>query len=141
MCQTTIISHSIGLIGRKSFDRHMRVVSPLFHERRGEISRLCNSLYHLCEMLHTDFPTITKDDYAIFGPELRVLINTLKALYADSKKKQEIKEGNERLRCYIEDLEELNHDILQYRVRLHNSPEMIQAMSAIGRLDFSHYVK
>ena len=30
MCQTAVISHHIGRIGRRSFDRRMRMASPLF---------------------------------------------------------------------------------------------------------------
>lgn len=139
MCQTATISHTICYIGRKSYERRMRVVSPLYVERRGEMTRICNHLDKLCETLHKDFPTITKDDYAIFGPELRVLISTLKDLYTDSKHRKELHDSNERLREHISDLEELNHDIISFRVKLQNDPQMQSAMSSIGKLDFSQF--
>ena len=44
MCQTQVISRHIGRIGRRSFDRRMRIVSPLYVERRGEIARLLNEV-------------------------------------------------------------------------------------------------
>ena len=44
MCQTQVISKHIGRIGRRSFDRRMRIASPLFVERRGELARLLNEL-------------------------------------------------------------------------------------------------
>lgn len=140
MCQTAIISRSIEHLGRKSFDRRMRIVSPLYSERKGDLTRICNQLSNLCEMLHTDFSTITKEDYAVFGPELKVLISTLKDLYSDSKKTRLLHEDNERLREHIQDLEELDHDIKCYRLKLQNNPSVQSAMSSIGKLDFSRFV-
>jgi hypothetical protein len=52
----------------------MRIVSPLFVERRGEIARLLNEVDALSEHLHDEFPTITEEDYNLFGPELRLLL-------------------------------------------------------------------
>ena len=70
MCQTAIITQHIGRIGRRSFDRRMRLASPLYVERRGELARLLNEVDSLSERLHNDFPTISADDYRLFGPEL-----------------------------------------------------------------------
>lgn len=141
MCQAATISRSIGRLGRRSYDRRMRVVSPAFVERKGDMTRLCNSVAGLCDLLHEDFVTITKEDYEVFGGELRVLISTLKDLYADSNLRPELKESNERLRAHIEDLVELDHDIVNFRVRLQEDEEMKQTMKAIGKLDFSRFVK
>jgi len=44
MCQTEVISHRIGLISRRSFDIRIRMASPLFVEKRGEMSRLLNDV-------------------------------------------------------------------------------------------------
>ena len=55
MCQTQVISNHIGRIGRRSFDRRMRIVSPLYVERRGEIARLLNEVDALSERLHDEF--------------------------------------------------------------------------------------
>ena len=69
MCQTQVISKHIGRIGRKSFDRRMRIASPLFVERRGELARLLNEVDKLSDRLHEEFPTISENDYRLFGPE------------------------------------------------------------------------
>ena len=50
MCQTSVISHHIGHIGRRSFDRRMRMASPMFVEKRGEMSRLLNEVDRLSEL-------------------------------------------------------------------------------------------
>lgn len=137
MCQISVISQSINQIGRKSFDRRTRVVSPLFVERKGELARLCRSLDELCEMLHREFPTITKEDYRLFGPELKLLIDTLNGLLKDSKKYAS--QGRECLKEHINDLEELEHDLICFRVNLQNNAEMKQTLDAIGKLDFSRF--
>lgn len=113
----------------------------MFVDRKGDMTRLCNSVASLCEMLHKDFPTITKEDYEMFGGELRVLIGTLKDLYKDSLMRAELKESNERLREHIDDLVELDHDIVNFRVRLQEDEEAKQTMKAIGGLDFSRFLK
>ena len=77
MCQTAVISRRIGRIGRHSFDRRMRLASPLFQEKEGDFVRILNEVDKLCERLHMDFPTITGEDYRLFGPELKIVIKTL----------------------------------------------------------------
>ena len=52
-------------------------MSPLYVERRGEIARLLNEVDALSERLHDDFPTITEEDYKLFGPELKIVIGTV----------------------------------------------------------------
>ena len=46
----------------------------------------------------------------------------------------ELKESNERLREHIDDLVELDHDIVNFRVRLQEDGEAKQTMKAIGGL-------
>ena len=137
MCQTTAISKRIGRIGRRSFDRRMRLASPLFVERQGEIQRLLNEVDRLSERLHEDFPTITPEDYQLFGPELKIAISTLKALRRESLHRRELSPYNERMRQQIADLEELDHDIRTFRVHAPNNENLKQVMDTIGSLDFS----
>lgn len=113
----------------------------MFVDKKGDITRLCNSVAGLCEMLHEDFSTITKEDYEVFGGELRVLISTLKDLYQDSLCREELKESNELLRTQIDDLVELNHDILNFRVHLQEDEAVRKTMKSIGQLDFSRFFK
>ena len=77
MCQTAMISQHIGRIGRRSFDRRIRLASPMYMERRGELARLLNDVDRLSNLLHDEFPTITAEDYRMFGPELKIAISTL----------------------------------------------------------------
>lgn len=139
MCQTTVISRRIGRIGRRSFDRRMRLASPLFVERQGEMQRLLNEVDRLSEHLHEDFPTITPEDYSIFGPELRIVINTLKDLRKESLSRSELKPYNDRLRQQIVDLKELDHDIRVFRVDAPQNQALQQAMDSLTKLDLSKF--
>lgn len=140
MCQTAVISRRIGRIGRRSFDRRMRLASPLFVEKQGEIQRLLNEVDRLSERLHEDFPTILPEDYGIFGPELKIVIGTLKDLRKESLSRQELKSYNDRLRQQIADLEELDHDIKVFRVDAPQNHSLQQAMDKLAKLDFSKFV-
>lgn len=140
MCQVTTISRSIGRLGRRSFDRRMKAASPMFVHRKGDMTRLCNSVAGLCKLLHEDFPTITRKDYEVFGGELRVLIDTLKDLYTESQQRHDLKPSSEMLKAQIDDLVELDHDIVNFRVRLQENIEFKQTMKSIGNLDFSKFL-
>jgi len=141
MCQTQVISRHIGRIGRRSFDRRMRIVSPLFVERRGEIARLLNEVDALSEHLHDEFPTITEEDYNLFGPELKIVIATLKSLLRESMTRRELKPYNERMREQIVDLEELDHDIVEFRIKALKDEGLQAAMASVGKIDFSYLFK
>ena len=138
MCQTQVISRHIGRIGRRSFDRRMRMASPMFAEKRGEIARLLNEVDSLSYRLHDEFPTITENDYRMFGPELKILISTLKSLRQESLAHKELKPYNDRMRQQISDLEELDHDIKTFRVDALKNERLQQAMAAVGNIDFSY---
>lgn len=117
MCQTAVISRHIGRIGRRSFDRRMRMASPLFVERQGEVARILNEIDRLSDCLHEDFITITEEDYRMFGSELKIVISTLKALRRESQSRPELRRYDERMREQILDLEELDHDIVEFRIK------------------------
>ena len=141
MCQTQVISRHIGRIGRVSFDRRMRIASPLFVEKRGELTRLLNEIDKLSDRLHDEFPTITEDDYRIFGPELKIVISTLKALRQDSLMRKELKAYTDRMRQQIVDLEELDHDIKVFRVNAPKNKELQTTMAMLSGLDFTKLPK
>ena len=137
MCQTAIISQRIGRIGRRSFDRRMRLASPLFVEKQGEVSRLLNEVDRLCDFLHDQFITITEEDYRLFGPELKIVINTLKDLRRESWSHLYLRRYDNRMREQILDLEELDHDIYEFRVKAPKNKKLQEAISKIGKIDYS----
>jgi hypothetical protein len=110
-------------------------------EKRGEIVRLLNEVDALSERLHNEFSTITEEDYRMFGPELKIVIATLKSLLRESMTHRELKLYNERMREQIVDLEELDHDILEFRVKAPKNKELQAAMAKVGEVDFSFLFK
>lgn len=141
MCETQIISRHIGRLGRRSFDRRMRIASPMFVERRGELTRLLNEVDKLSGRLHDEFPTISEEDYRMFGPELKVLISTLRDLRQESLIRKELKPYNDRMRQQIADLEELDHDIKAFRVDAPKNKELQMTMDLLSSLDLSKLPK
>ena len=139
MCQTTVISRHIGRIGRRSFDRRMRIASPLYVEKKGEVARLLNEVDRLSDRLHDEFITITADDYRMFGPELKIVISTLKALRRESQSRPELKAYDNRMREQISDLEELDHDIYVFRVQAPNNEKLQNALDSLKDLDYSKF--
>ena len=137
MCQTAVISKHIGRIGRRSFDRRLRMASPLYVEKRGEVARLLNEVDRLSDRLHDEFITITEDDYRMFGPELKILISTLKDLRRDSRHRADLRLYDDRMRQQIASLEELDHDIVEFRIKAPKNKELQEIMEKIGKMDFS----
>lgn len=141
MCQTQVISRRIGRIGRRSFDRRMRMASPLYREKDGDLQRLLNEIDRLCVFLHSEFVTISAEDYRLFGPELKIVISTLKALRKESLSHYYLKPYDDRMRQQIADLEEIVHDIQVFRVNAPLNQELQTTMSMLGALDLSKYVR
>lgn len=98
---------------------------------------MLNDVDRLSELLHDNFPTISAEDYKLFGPELKIVISTLKNLRKESLLHRDLASYNERMRQQIADLEELGHDIEAYRVNAPQDKNLQQTMAAIGSLDFS----
>ena len=137
MCQSEIISQHIGRIGRRSFDRRIRLASPFYVEKRGDIARILNEVDKLCDRLHDEFSTITEEDYHFFSSKLAIVINTLKSLRQESLSRPQLASYNERLRQQISELEEIVDDIKIFRVEAPKDKGVQQALSDIGTLDFS----
>ena len=114
------------------------MASPLYVEKRGELARILNEVDKLSNRIHDDFPTITANDYRMFGSELRILISTLKSLRSESLSRRELASYNKRMREQIADLEELDHDIRVFRVNASQNESLQQAMAAAGSVDFSY---
>ena len=137
MCHPEIISQEIGRIGHRSFDRRMRMASPMFTEKRGEMTRLLNEVDSLCNQLHETFQTISPEDYAIFGPMLRIVIAKLKALKQESQNQSSFTCHEVRIEQQLSDLEELEHDIKVFRVDAQKNESLKKAMADVAKLDFS----
>lgn len=114
------------------------MASPLFREKRGEVSRLLNEIDRLRDCLHDQFASISEADYRLFARELKIVIATLKALRQESQMRPALKIYDDRMRQQIADLEELDHDIYEFRVKAPKNELLQQSLSNVRNVDFSY---
>jgi hypothetical protein len=63
----------------------------------------------------------------------------LKALRQESLSRPELRVYDDRMQQQIEDLEELDHDIREFRVMAPHDEALQKALSGFSSLDFSKY--
>ena len=114
------------------------MASPLYEEKKGELERLLNDVDRLSECLHDEFMTITEADYQMFCSELKIVISTLKALHRESQSRPELRRYNNRMREQIIDLEELDHDIVEFRVKAPKNKVLQESIASLKDIDFSY---
>ena len=103
------------------------------------MARILNEVDRLSDRLHDEFITITEDDYRMFGSELKIVISTLKALRRESQSRPELRRYDERMREQILDLEELDHDIVEFRIKAMKDENLQRTLASLSELDFSKY--
>lgn len=108
-----------------------------FTEKYEEMTCLMNEVDSLCNQLHEAFQTISPEDYAIFGPMLRIVIAKLKALMQESQNQSSFTCHEVRIEQQLSDLEELEHDIKVFRVDAQKNESLKKAMENVAKLDFS----
>lgn len=126
MCQTALISKSIVKIGMRSFGQNLEAAAGN-NATRKKIASLNHSIDTLYELLYEQYNDITPDDYKIFGPQLRLLLNSLKSLYMTYKKDSgatEISDQIERLGRNYSALYEINNDIKHFRLSGGNATKL-----------------
>ena len=135
MCQTTVISNTVKRLGCRSFTHRMEVATPGAYNV-AQLSRLNHELDGLYELLYEDWNTITEKDYAVFGGQLSLLVVTLKLLYEDCRKsgiRRTMRDEVERLGANYSALQELNSDILNFRIKAPNNVELQTMMSKASK--------
>ncbi|WP_455625145.1 hypothetical protein [Parabacteroides sp.] len=103
----------------------MKVLSPQLRGDNGMLTKLNKDLDDLYELLYENYPSITEDDYKQFGSYLGVLIETLKGLHSAYHKSvfhARLKDNNDRLRMNISAIEEIDHDIRCFKIKLRSNP-------------------
>ncbi len=140
MCQTSVISKNIARISSRSFEQNLEAVTgkAITHNK---LRRLNNALDTLYDLIYAQFNEITAEDYKIIGPQMSLLLNTLKGLrdtYKAIRRSREISEEVENLGRNYSALYELNSDIKQFRIAREFKPNLLTALnnasSAMSRL-------
>lgn len=124
MCQTELISKSIVRISKRSFAHRLDMLDPNMIEHKGALTRLNNQLDSLYDLLYNSYPTMTEADYQIIAPYLSVLLQTLNGLSEAYSKFDNLwlKDGKARLQMNISAIEEIDHDIRNFKINLKRNP-------------------
>ena len=131
MCQTAVISNKVARLGRRSYAHRMEIVTPDSYNV-SQLSRLNRELDSLYDLIYKDWDTITEQDYAVFGGQLTLLVNTIKQLYNDCRKsplRKLMRNELERLEMNHSALYELNSDIVNYRIKAPHDTALQEMMA------------
>ena len=104
----------------------------------SQLYRLNRELDKLHEFIYDDWQTITAEDYAVFGGQLTILIQTVKQLYEACKRQPKamgIGEETRKLGMNYSALHELNSDIVNFRIKMPQNENMKRALGRLSDVD------
>ena len=119
MCQATLILNSIVRLSTRLY-RHRLVAVARNQYKVSQLARLNCDLNNFYELLYSQWNTVTKDYYAVFGPQLQIMLNTLRELYNTCKKLSDIPnfdKETEKLGMNYSAIFEINSDIKNFRIK------------------------
>lgn len=141
MCQTALISNSISNISTRSLKQTL-VVASGEQVTKAKLAGLNRSLDDFYELIYDQYNSITRKDYKVIGPQMKILLGVLKNLYdiydkmisPGSNMTQEI----ERLGRNYSAIYEINSDIKNFRLPKKQDEELTsllrQASLAINKI-------
>ena len=135
MCQTEVISNTVVRLGRRSYTHRMEVARPNGYGN-AQLARLNRELDALYELIYDDWNTVTEEDYAAFGPQFVILLQTLRQLYTECRKAGDatLSAEVERLGMNYSALYELNSDIVNFRIKAPHDLELKSMMSKASQM-------
>lgn len=136
MCQRVLISKNIASISTRSFARKFDVVSGI-EISQYKLSRLNNSLDNLYDLIYTQINDIDSDDYKILGPQLDLLLFTVKDLYKTLKRKYipaDVKKEVNLLWNHYSDLFEINYDLKNFHFNPKLPKDLSEALTTASKL-------
>ncbi|MDE6337800.1 MAG: hypothetical protein K2L34_14655 [Muribaculaceae bacterium] len=134
MCQTALISDKIVRLGTRSFKQRLEVVAGNEYSVT-KLSRLNRSLDDFYEFLYTQINSVTQEDYKIFGPQLSILLSTLKDLYKTCQslpKSWGFATETDKLGRNYSALYEVENDLRTFKKCNSATPEMSKLLSKAG---------
>ena len=135
MCETNTITKRLVRLSRRSFNHRIVVANPGSYQLR-QLSMLNKELDSLYNLIYDDWTTITENEYKVFGPQLVLLVQTIKDLYDACKripKEQGMNEETERLGMNYSALYELNSDIVNFRINAPRNTALQSMMKKAGQ--------
>lgn len=136
MCQRVLISKNIASISTRSFARKLDVVSGI-RISQYKLSRLNKSLDNLYALLYSQISEINRDDYRALGPQLDLLLLTIKDLYKVLKRNyisSDIKKEVALLWDNYSAISEINHDLKYFRFDSNLPKNLSEALSKASTL-------
>lgn len=130
MCQTSLISNRIIRLGTRSYKQRLEAVSSNEY-RVTQLARLNRDLDDFYELLYEQWKTVTESDYKVFGPQLQILLETLKDLYNVCKKvayKPDFETETEKLGMNYSAIYEINSDIVNFGLMAKEDVELQDLM-------------
>lgn len=139
MCQTATITNSITSINKKSFNQRIQIIVCPEKSSKSQYTRLNNMLDSLYEELYDSYPTITENDYAIIRPQLNLLLSTLKEIArclssVNTTYKKDLADNICRLNSNINALEELDSDIINFKIEIFKNKRYQEIISKAKEL-------
>lgn len=136
MCQTVLISNQIVRLGTRSYKQRLEAVNPDEY-RISQLSRLNRDLDDFYELLYSQWNTVTEQDYKIFGPQLQIMLATLKDLFIACKKMKHganFERETEKLGMNYSAIFEVNSDIVNFRINAPKDSELQNLLQQASNL-------
>ncbi len=134
MCNTALLSRDIIKLSKRSFSHRIETALPNCVYKSAQLSRLNKDLNNLYELIYDEFPTITEDDYKVFGSQLTILIDTIKVLLTECKKNSYLAKQTIRLESNYLNFVEINNDIVNFKIKLPKNQKVHKLMAKASEL-------
>lgn len=136
MCRRVLISKNIASISTRSLERNLEAASgaSVSTSKMARLNRSMNSLY---ELLYAEFNDINKADYCVIGPQLNILLKTVKDLYTTfehTASRTFLKKEIDELKGNYSALYEINDDIIRYRLNASSDKKLSAALKEASSL-------
>lgn len=136
MCQTSLISSNIVRLSTRSYRQRLEAVTPNGYSV-SRLARLNKDLDDFYELLYSQWQTVTEEDYEIFGPQLNIMLTTLKDLLNVCKKQPqniELDKEVERLGMNYSAIYEVNSDIVNFKIKIPQDAEVKELMERASKV-------
>lgn len=127
MCHTALITDSIANISTRSL-RHTLMAASGKEFTKAKLAGLNRSLDSFYELMYDQYNSITRKDYKIIGPQMKILLDVLKNLYSICYKMaspgSNLAQEVDRLGRNYSAIYEINSDIKHFRLPVKQDEEL-----------------
>lgn len=131
-----LISNNIVKLSTRSYRQRMESLGSNQYNKR-QLAQLNRDLDEFYELLYSQWRTVTEDDYKVFGPQLKVMLRTLRELYNTCRKMPKVlglEQEIEKLDMNYSAISELNNDIENFRIKVLKDTEFGSLMECASEV-------